>query len=132
MKLVTQTKISKRDDNGVIISVGNCYASCWASILEIPLEEVPKFEDLPPDGSWFMSTRRWLESIGYKLGMTHDIEGFPKSLYYIASGPSPRGPWDHSVVYFNDSLAHDPYPGGVGIAKVNYLLWAEKRDSVHE
>jgi hypothetical protein len=126
MKPVTQTKVSKRDENGVIISVGNCYASCWASILEIPLEEVPKFENLPPDGTWFVKTWEWLRSLGYELEISHDIEKYPKYDHYIASGPSPRGPWDHSVVYFNGDLVHDPYPSGEGIKKVNYLLWAEK------
>lgn len=123
MKPVVQTKISVRAPDGTMIIKGNCYASCWASILEIPLNEVPAFEDLPDDGSWFRETWKWLNSLGLQLGYSN-MEDVPDNEFTIACGPSPRGPWGHCVVYYNHQFAHDPYPNGSGLSKVNYHLWA--------
>lgn len=41
---VTQTKIVIKDVNGNRVVHGNCYAACIASILEVPITEVPNVE----------------------------------------------------------------------------------------
>lgn len=59
MKPVHQTNFQR--------GTGNCFAACLASILEMPLEEVPNFchEGSDADGStWLERTARWLEERG--------------------------------------------------------------------
>ncbi len=43
---VTQTKVHIENSKGEIVQRGNCYAACIASILEVPITEVPNVEVL--------------------------------------------------------------------------------------
>lgn len=99
---------------------GNCFAACVASILEIPLEEVPNFCGLhpEPDGTWYREFLRWLSERGL-AAMTQQFPGDPDSFMswvrtcapnipWIAGGPTDRGL--HCCVYVGDRLAHDPNP----------------------
>lgn len=115
---VYQNKFVKLDENGNYLTRGNCYAACLASILELKISDLPKFEDLPPDGSWFTETQLFLNKYNLWMDVQYDIPEY----YSIAQGPSPRGKWGHAVVYFKDKLLHDPYPGGEGITKVEEYL----------
>lgn len=122
---IKQTKIHKVDPDGAIIERGNCYAACWASLLEVPLEEVPAFEDLPDDGSWWIETIKWLKDKGLVLHYFPSDEA-PTDTYVMACGPSPRGPWGHGVIYLDGKLVFDPHPSGEGLVQVNYYLGAGK------
>lgn len=128
MEKLTQTKINKRDEFGNIIQRGNCYATCVAMILGKKIEDIPKFEELPADGSWFIDSWTYLNGLGYDLDILHvrNLSEYPNG-FSIASGKSPRGPWDHCVVYLDGKLYHDPYPNGKGIDKVDYFLLIEKK-----
>lgn len=125
---IYQTKLHNVVDGATTVR-GNCYAACWASILEIPLEEVPRFEELPDDGSWFMVTRRWLRTKGLQLVVgTSDLTEPPADRYVIAAGPTIRGLCRHAVVYRNGRLEHDPHPSAAGLMTVEYQLWAALED----
>jgi len=115
---------------------GNCYQACLASVLELPINEVPHFVEYegPRDeatGSlWYFEARLWLrENVGYDLfsyDVTDEITG-PSSVFSerpsdhrqhvgIGCGDSPRGDWLHAVVIdFDGNLVHDPHPSRSGV-----------------
>ncbi len=130
MLKLNQTKTNKFNDLGVKIERGNCYAACVAMMIGKNIEDVPEFEHLPDDGSWFTTSWDFLTSIGYSFDVHHFRHGEPiPDGYVIACGKSPRGDWGHSVVYFNGELYHDPYPSGNGIDKVDYCLIIQKNET---
>jgi hypothetical protein len=105
---------------------GNCWAACIASILELPIEEVPNFvveyegEYLKKTEEWInglVKTRLWLK--GHELGLVtvhcgNSPLGCIGTTYWIGVGKSPRGP-DHAVVYHGEDLVHDPHPDKTGL-----------------
>lgn len=117
MKPVFQTKKHNPPE-----SYGNCYAACYASILEIPIEDVPPFELLPGfnDGSsdvWVQVLDRWLKAKGF-VASSHNVpEQIPHrhapAGYAIGTFKSPRFPDVlHSAVFQNGMRVHDPYMAG--------------------
>ena len=112
MKRVDQT-IFTGDKEG---RFGNCFQACVASILELPLEEVPHF---CAEDDWWGLLTRWL----YKRGLfAVDIcvtgglttAGLPKGVWVIVSGSGGRGT-QHAVIGKYDggkdfTLSHDPHP----------------------
>lgn len=102
---------------------GNCWSACIASILEIPLTDIPDFWDGDDDDSnekWWLNARRYLDC--YELMMLttilekHDDLGGGWDCYWIACGKSPRHNCkSHCVVYFADAMVHDPHPDGMGL-----------------
>ena len=122
MKPVMQTKLKPPK--------GNCWAACVASVLELPLEDTPDIEfeqvDAAPDApdvlAFWKRWREWLccRNLGVQsMGLT---EGHPVPMgILIVTGRSPRGPWQHSVVYKDGELVHDPHPEGGGVLKVETI-----------
>lgn len=125
MKPVMQTKFGMPE--------GNCFAACLASLLELPIEEIPEFSEK----RWFTEATNWLFSRGLAIvhidlleqGMPFHI--CPANVYYIASGKSPRG-IEHSVIYQGNRFVHDPHPDGTGIEKVNSLMFLIPRNPMTE
>lgn len=96
---------------------GNCLAACIASILEVPLSDIPE-PKISLNNWWLLNT--WLFDQGYVLAWvrgTGEIN-VDSPGYYIANGMSPRG-LRHSVIWSKDGLIHDPHPEGGGIDKPN-------------
>jgi len=69
MKKVDQTKLHVPPFHN-----GNCMNAAFASILEIDIEDIPCFEDMPSHGegkkgaqSWFPALLDWLGAKGYYL-----------------------------------------------------------------
>ncbi len=118
MKPAHQTKLHD-PDNGVN---GNCLAACLASLLEIPLDIIPKFEDMMVKNSedWFEAFTDWLDRLGFTILTWESDTWLPG--YYLASGMSERGN-NHIVIYKGGELAHDPHPSRTGIKKINQV-WA--------
>lgn len=98
---------------------GNCTETCLASILGIPLSEVPTLhKDGEPNSSGFWERfNDFLESKGYKAKDIHKHLVWPG--YWLASGLSPRGVY-HMVIMKDDKLFHDPHPSRAGIDSVVY------------
>lgn len=126
MKPVMQDKFGKG---------GNCLSACIASLLEIPLSEVPnfhdeRFKDVPedhPEGSqaFWANVHKFLNSKGYSL-IIFQNQLFKDILplmagYFLVGGESPRG-YQHSVIYTKEGLAHDPHPEGGGVIPESMTL----------
>lgn len=108
---------------------GNCWQTAIASVLELPLEEVPHFVKIHDDGGqhWWLGTVDFLRERGYKIDVIrehlHDDE------YYFVSGPSPRGQeLYHVVIYQNGKMVHDPHPDGTGVLEEQAFEVIRKRD----
>lgn len=90
---------------------GNCFSACVASLLHLPIEDVPYF--MGADDKWWDMFLAWLEPRGYyaicfPLRADQALPG-----YYVLSGRSPRGTADadlHSVVARGLKIVHDPSP----------------------
>lgn len=95
--------------------VGNCFQACLASILEMPLEQVPDFCNM--GAGWWFHYQTWLRQRGLTCLLLTGPLFLPGDFYYIASGQSPRG-FPHSTVWRHRELVHDPHPDGGGIAEV--------------
>lgn len=122
MKPVDQTRVG---------SEGDCYAACIASLLELPLADVPNF--CADSSNWLEHADKWLrEEHEYTLlGFRPRGEGafycIP-AMYHIMAGKSPRGV-DHAVVAFQGKMVHDPHPTRAGLMAVDeyeYLVPCEK------
>lgn len=100
--------------------VGNCFQACVASMLELPLDEVPHFAQDSGD-DWYDDTRNFVrEHSGMDFGCF--VPGFPHHTqpdqYVIGSGPSPRGDFLHAVILdgITGGLVHDPHFSRDGLA----------------
>jgi hypothetical protein len=108
-------------------SIGNCFRACIASILELDIDEVPAFEQLP--GCWNGEEskeasdclKNWLADRDLSLSY-HPLytEQIPKG-YSILTGTSPRlKGGGHCVVALDGNVVHDPYkwPSAGGLAEL--------------
>lgn len=136
MHYVTQTKVTIKDKSNKIVQCGNCWASCIASILELPLSEVPNVETLfflKNETLWWDVMCLFVESKGYELYQDDRYACFhidhplykEKEIYqnelkdslYIGYGLSARG-INHAVVCKNGEIIWDPYPTREGIDNI--------------
>jgi hypothetical protein len=95
---------------------GNCFAACIASILELPLSEVPNFCAY---SDWNTRVNNWLEDYGMFLITIEPKSWYPRprqfdDCYSILSGPSGRG-LRHCVVGKGEQMVHDPHPSRAGL-----------------
>lgn len=110
MKPVYQTKFGDKE--------GNCFAACLASLLEIPLEDVPDFYAQHRSG-WYIAFNAWLRQFGLMPVMFNDLaEYFPLDAYYLVGGESERG-IPHSCIARNGVIVHDPFPDGKGLKTIS-------------
>jgi hypothetical protein len=92
--------------------VGNCFSACVASILHVPLADVPTF---CIHDDWWERFLAWLWLRGlYAIGLKYNPE-YELAGYHILSGKSPRGEFEHSVVARRDKIVHDPHPSRDGL-----------------
>lgn len=97
---------------------GNCFSACVASLLELPLEDVPYFMgDEPPDqpSAWFEQLSDWLRPRGWWAIPIPIGNGWKPEGLCILSGKSPRGDFDHCVVAHGLEVVHDPHPSRAGL-----------------
>lgn len=96
--------------------VGNCWQTAIASVLDLELDEVPHFVQMDEDneGNWWDLSSEWLKERGYDLQPQWE-DGYIVDEYYLVTGQSPRGDFDHVVVFQNGKMVHDPHPSGDGI-----------------
>lgn len=135
---VTQTKVVVKNLAGETVINGNCWAAAIASILELPITEVPNFEVLFPHTErtgvqWMDLTRSFLFYKGFRYEPYDKFKCFHPELipgwnqehimglrnrladqYYLVSGPSPRGV-NHVTIWQNGRMVHDPHPTREGI-----------------
>lgn len=130
MTPVKQDKFTPPDHS----SKGNCFDACVASIMDLPLAEVPPFTQMGTN--WFASFHKFAHEHGFELygtgreathGPIAEYEGVDG--YVIVNGTSPR-PWvkdGHAVIYKNGKLVHDPHPSNDGILSIEGWLLLERR-----
>lgn len=101
---------------------GNCLQAVIASLLELPLDEVPHFvqDHVDTDGhrDWWESTLAFARSHGWNIHATLPVTDYPGEHMFV-SGPSPRGVdgdglW-HVVIYRDGEMVHDPHPDRTGL-----------------
>ena len=119
---------------------GNCYQAAIASVLELPLDEVPHFATF--DRDWFKQSAPWfrqrgmirsfyreqaLKDLSWPLYLAPGADFWGDRVSHIVgalgAGPSPRGPFRHVVVLDPNTgdMIHDPHPSGAGVTEVDEL-----------
>jgi hypothetical protein len=143
---VTQTKVVVKKSNGEQVVRGNCYAAVVASILELPIEEVPNVEvffHIPNSGYWNEVMLTFLQSKGYELctdgrfkvfhdgrfgveeGKRFEYLQYCENKYYLVTGKSVRGV-HHICIYKNGKLVHDPHPTREGLETIEDFQTLER------
>lgn len=139
MTPVIQTKVVVQNSKGEMVVRGNCFAACIASLLELPISEVPNVETLYgiDDTFYYEVLWRWLGHLGYELSTDSRFRCFHgdesksefkeqlKDKFYLVSGKSPRGV-QHIVIYKNGQLVHDPHPTKEGLLTEDFFENLEK------
>lgn len=110
------------------IKEGNCHAACVASILEIPIDQVPNFAKGNDSEAMHAAFGKWAWEHGQDVleMYTGYLDGKPLYFcgyqpYVILSGKSPRCDDHHAVVGrisksgFGFEVIHDPHPDKTGL-----------------
>lgn len=91
---------------------GDCLRACVASILELPIEQVPNFQQEDGNIHWYDRWQGWLAqfNLGW-LSWQYDqaVPWFPPG-YAIVGADSPRGPFKHAIVVYDGKIVWDPSP----------------------
>ena len=103
---------------------GNCMQACVASILGLPLRDVPHFA-ADADKTAHYGFLRFMDSHGFDVVRDDFHRSFDG--YYLACGPTARGT-HHMVVMRDGKLAHDPHPSKAGLHKVDFVYSLLARD----
>lgn len=118
-------------DNPDPFKRGNCMQAAFASLLEVPLADVPHFVAYD---NWQEVRDDWLAVRGLwaLVACVEMMRGlhWPRHLdaLVLVSGPSPRGPWSHVCVgklalkggEWQASVVHDPHPSRAGLVSISY------------
>lgn len=117
---------------------GNCMQTAVASLLDLPLEEVPHFVALP-ENQWWSAFLDWVGKRGLRLEMyaprfptlaeyaggtliTGPLSMVPKDKIVLALGMAERG-FEHVVLYQDGKLVHDPHPSEAGLLAEPEEVW---------
>jgi hypothetical protein len=93
---------------------GNCMRASLASIFELNIDNIPKFEEMDKN-AWKNSFKLWLS--GMNLTLKEQCEPPSDSQFYIAIGDTERGVL-HCVVAQLGKTAHDPHPSQSGLINI--------------
>lgn len=108
---------------------GNCFQTCIASLLEIDIAITPSISLDVSDAEWWNRIRLWLNLHGWDIIPLDPEEAKTLSVMGIAVGQSPRGPFNHAVVWENGAMIHDPHPCGGGlVGEPKYVAFLIPRD----
>lgn len=110
--------------------MGDCFSAVVASMLHLPIEEVPLFAAYE-EGVWLKELNRWLFQynlcyIAIQLDSAETaIEWIQnlgiKNLYHEAAGDSPRFPGTgHSTIGKDGMCIFDPHPEGTGVTNEDH------------
>ncbi len=118
---------------------GNCLSACVASILEMPIEEVPLFVDrhdpsvitqadgifwAPHDYFWTKRLDAWLAKHGLQAKYFDPCDPEVAPDFHILYGYSVLGN-EHAVVGHAGRVVHDPHPSRTGLAYVTGVICIE-------
>lgn len=145
---VTQTKVVVKKSTGEEVQRGNCYAAAIASIMELPITEVPNVETLfEIDGSfwaevmhtflnskgWDLATNNWFKVFhdgryGIEEGKRSEMMEYCQNKFYLVSGNTVRN-IRHICIYQNGRLVHDPHPSKEGLVTLEDFQELYRLDS---
>lgn len=104
---------------------GDCARAVIASLLELPIKEVPHFlkeaenDPLGQAYGFYNRIEIFLEARGYEMDWYCNLDYKLKpgiDIYHQISGPSPRGAdLFHAVVGLNGKIFFDPHPSRAGL-----------------
>ena len=99
---------------------GNCFSACIASVLHLPIENVPSFMGRGDGGEWFDALAEWLKPRGL-YPLFFNLKGWspPDDAVCILGGKSPRGDFMHAVVGVGARVEHDPHPSRAGLVTMD-------------
>ena len=97
---------------------GNCMQAAVASLMEMPLEQVPHFAHSgSPEVCWDLF-EDWFNEQGYTVRFSGIVD---KNCNYLAAGPTVRGT-QHMVVMHGDKVIHDPHPSRAGLLDIAHTF----------
>lgn len=108
--------------NGVY---GDCQRAVIASLLDLPISEVPHFllESKNQREGYWTGLQAFLRTKGYAWLVVPAKSGaafygaVDEAIYHEISGPSPRGQGvTHAVVGCDGNIVFDPHPSNAGLA----------------
>lgn len=98
---------------------GDCQRAVLASLLDLPISEVPHFAQDQADGKseFWPAVSDFCRGKGFVFAMFHgEFHWSEDAVYHGISGPSPRGNGVyHTVVGCNGKIFHDPHPSRAGL-----------------
>lgn len=99
---------------------GDCQRAVLASLLDLPIADVPHFAQDDADGKaeFWGAVAEFCRSKGFTFAIFHGQFFWSEdAVYHGITGPSPRGSgvW-HTVVGCNGKIVHDPHPDKTGLA----------------
>jgi hypothetical protein len=119
-------EFAHRPEDGV---QGDCTRACIASLLELPVGEVPHFAQEAVDAHgleqfvpfYYDAIEEWLNERGYRVTWGHNPSLYPDGTHCIVSGPSVRrqGAYHACVGIVENGVprvVHDPHPSRSGFA----------------
>lgn len=102
--------------------IGNCLNAVLASLLHIPIEDIPYFQD---PISWIKDLNIWLRpyGLGYMNYEDYDIWTDHQELtgsHHLISGNTNRSiDVSHACVGLDSQVVFDPHPSDSGLTKIN-------------
>lgn len=114
---VFQDKFGVLDENQHIVQYGSCFLACLASVLEFPLNAIPRFETRYHESNWRVHLTHWLHYYNLEIVKYYQAPEVSDERYFIVGGISPRynGRFNHFCVWHKGEIAHDPHPDGGGL-----------------
>lgn len=118
---------------------GDCFSACIASLLEIPLEDVPVFcaQENENIKEWPINAHEWFgeKGIGWIELDCREMDDClainnmkVRGGYTIVTGQSPRHECLHSVIYKDGEFVHDPHPEGGGVEDIQFVEYLAPHD----
>lgn len=93
-----------------------CWRVALAAALELPIDKVPPI--LMEVETWWVNTRAWLQTMGLDLlswEPNSETDWWTPAGIVLVTGKSPRGDWNHTVVYDGGEMVFDPHDSNLGI-----------------
>ena len=90
---------------------GNCWQAAVASVLELPLEEVPDFiqDDVDSGEPWWPKFVAWCGERGIEpIELRPPLQEAPPGEYVVGTAATPDGRGYHAFVARDGRMAHDP------------------------
>jgi hypothetical protein len=101
---------------------GDCWRACIASILEVDIDAFSDPNNFSDWEEYSLKIITELEELGVELTV-YTIHGYKgNKTPVIAVGKSPRGDFDHGVVWLDgEGIIFDPHPDNTGLENIKFF-----------